>query len=329
MIISASYKTDIPTFYGRWFMNRLRAGYCKMVNPYNRAQVSTISLRPEDVDGFVFWTKNVGPFMDALVEIRRQGFPFIVQHTINGYPRALESRVVDPARSVSYLRRIHDQLGARVGVWRYDTILMTSITGPDFHRRNFEHLARELEGATDEVVVSFAQVYKKTRTNTDAAAAKHGFSWWDPEESAKRAMLTDLRAIASARGMALTVCSQPGLVVEGTAEARCVDARRISEVAGRLVSAPLKGGRKECGCFYSRDIGDYDTCPHGCVYCYAVQTQILAADRYQRHDPDGEFLFPVPGVPVGPGESPPAEPTPQGQLSLFGSVASRSRSGEG
>jgi len=34
MIISASYKTDIPAFYGEWFMNRLDAGYCDMVNPY-------------------------------------------------------------------------------------------------------------------------------------------------------------------------------------------------------------------------------------------------------------------------------------------------------
>lgn len=325
MIISASYKTDIPTFYSRWFLNRLRAGYCKMVNPYNRLQVSTISLRPEDVDGFVFWTKNLGPFMDALSEVQRLGFPFVVQHTINGYPRALESRVVDAARSVSYMKRLRDQFGPRVGVWRYDTILLTTLTDPDFHRRNFEHLARELEGVTDEVVVSFAQVYKKTRTNTDAAAKAHGFSWWDPEDQTKRAMLGDLRAIAAARGMTLTVCSQPGLVVEGTAEARCVDARRISEVSGRFIDAPLKGGRKECGCFYSRDIGDYDTCPHGCVYCYAVQTQSLAADRYQKHDPDGEFLFPVPGAPVGPGEPKAPATSPPSQLGLFGSSTGRPR----
>src|ERR1700694_1401224 len=80
MIISASYKTDIPAFYGEWFMNRLRAGSCKMVNPYG-GQIYTISLVREDVDGFVFWTKNIGPLLKHLPEIHEGGYPFIVQHT--------------------------------------------------------------------------------------------------------------------------------------------------------------------------------------------------------------------------------------------------------
>lgn len=319
MIISASYKTDIPAFYGRWFMNRVNAGYCKMINPFNRHQICTISLRREDVDGFVFWTKNVGPFLGALSELRNRGFPFIVQHTINAYPRALESRVVDAARAVRHFRRIHDEHGPKVAVWRYDTILFTSLTEADFHRRNFEQLARGLEGTTDEVVVSFAQIYQKTKINTDAAAAEHGFTWRDPSESEKRALLADLAAMARARGMRLTVCSQPGLVVEGTEEARCVDARRLTEVAGHFVNAKLKGARKECGCFHSRDIGDYDTCPHGCVYCYAVRSRDLASSRYREHDPDGEFLFPVAGAALDPGERPKnGEREDASQLSLFG-----------
>lgn len=314
MIISASYKTDIPAFYGRWFLNRLDAGYCKMANPFNRAQISTISLRSEDVDGFVFWTKNAGPFLGTLAEVGRRGFPFVVQYTINAYPRALESRVVDAARSVQHMRRIHDDHGPRVGVWRYDTILFTSLTDRDFHRRNFEILARDLEGVTDEVVVSFAQIYRKTRVNIDVAAAEHAFRWWNPEDQVKRELLDELRTMAEARGMCLTVCSQPELVTEGTSEARCVDARRISEVAGRVVNARIKGCRKECGCFESRDIGDYDTCPHGCVYCYAVRSRDLASRNYKQHDPEGEFLFPVAGEPFG--EAP--RSLRRGQMDLFG-----------
>ena len=181
------------------------------------------------------------------------------------------------------------------------------------HPEWFPTVPLEFGRTTDEVVVSFAQVYKKTRVNTDAASAEHGFEWRDPADAAKRELLVELRAMAEARGMSLTVCSQPGLVVEGTAEARCVDARRISEVAGRFVNARLKGGRKECGCFYSRDIGDYDTCPHGCVYCYAVRSRDLASKRFKEHDPDGEFLFPVAGVPTGEGPQKPS----RRQLGLF------------
>jgi hypothetical protein len=99
VIISASYKTDIPTFYGEWFMHRLRAGYCKVVNPYGR-QVYRVALDRPAVDGFVFWTKNVAPFLKHLPEVSERGFPFVVQHTINGYPRQLETAVVDVERSV-------------------------------------------------------------------------------------------------------------------------------------------------------------------------------------------------------------------------------------
>jgi hypothetical protein len=86
MIISASYKTDIPTFYGEWFVRRLRAGFCGMVNPYNR-QAYRVNLDRGSVDGFVFWTKNVGPFLKYLPEVQARGFPFVVQYTINAYPR--------------------------------------------------------------------------------------------------------------------------------------------------------------------------------------------------------------------------------------------------
>ena len=106
MIISASYKTDIPTFYGVWFMNRLRAGYCKMVNPWNRNQVIRVSLALKDVDGIIFWTKNIAPFLPHLREVFARGYRFVIQHTINAYPRALEFAVVDASRSIQHLHEI-------------------------------------------------------------------------------------------------------------------------------------------------------------------------------------------------------------------------------
>ena len=132
MIISASYKTDIPTFYGEWFMNRLKAGYCKMVNPYNQ-QVYTVNLNLDSVDGFVFWTKDAGPFLKHLVEIKRMGYPFIVQHTITGYPRELEYRVIDSSRTIEHMKTLADLYGPDVAVWRYDPIVITSLTPLEWH----------------------------------------------------------------------------------------------------------------------------------------------------------------------------------------------------
>ena len=304
MIISASYKTDIPTFYGEWFMKRLSAGYCKMVNPYG-GQIYTIDLMPESVDGFVFWTKNIGPFLKYLPEISGRGYPFMVQHSINGYPRELEFRVLNYEHTCEAMQRLAAEYGPDVGVWRYDPIVFTSLTPLDWHRRNFEMLAQALEGATNEVVISFAQVYKKTRRNMDEAAREFAFSWDEHEAMTQehgRALAVELAQIAVAHGMQLKVCSQAAFLVPGVVvEARCVDAERLERIARISLQGKVKlqGNRKECGCFASRDIGAYDTCPHGCVYCYAVQQRDVALRRFKEHDPAGEFLFPPYGLIVG------------------------------
>lgn len=307
MIISASYKTDIPTFYGEWFSRRLQAGYCKMVNPYGR-QVYGVALDRRSVTGFVFWTKNVGPFLKYLPEVRERGFPFVVQYTINGYPRALETSVVDAQQSVESAWRVRELFGRRALVWRYDTILLTSLTPEGFHQDNFKRLASRLEGATDEVVVSFAQMYKKTKRNLDQAAEHEDFSWSDPTPDRKRSLLRQLALIAREHRIQLTVCSQRDLLTDGTEDAKCVDVHRLQDLAGGALQARLKGNRKECGCFESRDIGEYDTCPHGCVYCYAVQNRELALTRFRKHDPASEFLFEPEGA---------AAPPRSGTLPLF------------
>ena len=315
MIISASYKTDIPAFYGEWFRNRLHAGFCRMTNPYNKNQRYLVSLHKEDVDGFIFWTKNLIPFVDTLDEVYQQSFPFVVQYTINGYPRSLETRVVDANQSVESFRAASEKYGAKALVWRYDTIILSTITDADFHRDNFAHLASQLAGSTDEVVVSFMQLYKKTRLNLDEAARAHNFDWYDPLPEVKRGLLSDLVEIAAGHDIRLSICTQPNLMVPGASEARCVDAQRLINVAGRPFQSRIKGMRLECGCYESKDIGEYDTCPHGCVYCYAVRQRPLALQRYQNHDPLGEYLFPQKSL--SPSDAGLLDTQQQEQLPLF------------
>jgi len=290
MIISASYRTDIPAFYGDWFMNRLRAGYCMVRNPYG-GQAARVSLRREDADGFVFWTKDLRSFAGRLPEIRDRGYPFVIQYGINGFPKELEPRVPDAQESVRLLREIGGAFGRRVCVWRYDTVAISSLTPPDFHLRNFERLARALSGATDEVVISFLHPYKKTVRQMDNAARRLGFQWRDPPTEKKKSLAAALAQIAKSQNIQLSICAQREYLVPGATDAHCVDAERLSEVAGRKISAGSKGHRKTCGCHESRDIGEYDTCLHGCVYCYAVNDATLAAQRFRDHDPMSEFLF--------------------------------------
>lgn len=314
MIISASYKTDIPTFYGRWFANRLRASFCKIVNPYNN-KVSVVSLRPDDVDGFVFWTKNIGPFLDRLADIHALGLPFVVQHTINGYPRELEQAVVDAERAVQHIHSISERYGPRVCVWRYDTILLSSLTTRSFHLDTFAQLAKALAGAIDEVTISFVRLYSKTIRNVTNAARDAGFDWFDPKDEWKRALVGELTTIAAIYNIRLTVCSQPDYLVTGAFEARCIDADRLADVLGRKIVVSERGNREGCRCAQARDIGEYDTCPHGCVYCYAVQDRTLALERFRNHDPESEFLFPPSDAIEAPSKVQPS--VRRVQLSLF------------
>ena len=288
MIVSASYRTDIPAFYAPWFLARLAAGACRVRNPYGGKEYE-VSLGPDAVDGFVFWTRNFRPLAPDLARVAAVA-PFAVQFSVLGYPHALDRAVIGVADAVAQLRGLRRDWGSRVAVWRYDPVVLTSLTPPDWHLANFAALAKMLDGAVDEVVVSFAAPYRKTTRNLDAAAARHGFTWRDPPTDEKTDLAARLASIAADHGMALTICAQPDIQPAGVAAARCIDAARLSDVAGRPIAAAEKGNRPGCRCAASRDIGAYDTCTHGCAYCYAVQNRDTAARRYHAHDPASEFL---------------------------------------
>lgn len=288
MIVSASYRTDIPALYGDWILRRLAAGQTMVANPYG-GKPYRVSLRRGDVDGFVFWTRNIGPLQERLGDVAAVA-PFMVQFTVTGYPRALEPGVIEAAAAVAQIRSLAQTFGPRAVVWRYDPIVDTNITGKRWHRDNFASLAGALAGAVDEVVVSFAQIYAKTRRNLDVAARQHGFSWRDPEASEKRTLAAELAGIAAAHGMRLTLCTQPDYLVDGVEPARCIDADRLSDIAGRPVASRIKGNRPGCLCHESRDIGTYDSCPQGCAYCYAVSGRSAAKRFLAAHDAEVESL---------------------------------------
>lgn len=305
MIVSASYRTDIPAFYGRWFARRLEAGWCAALNPYS-GKPYRIPLRPPEVAGMVFWTRHVSPFLPVLDKVAEAGLPFVVQHTLTGYPRALEAAVAEPEKGLAGMAEVAQRFGPKAVVWRHDPIVLSSLTPAGWQRAAFAASARRLEGVVDEVVVSFLQVYRKTARNMAAAARAGGFSWHDPGAGQKKALLADLAPIAARHGIRLTLCGQPELLVPGVREARCIDPARLEALAGRPL--PVAGAaHRECACAASRDIGAYDTCPEGCAYCYAVVRRAVARRHHAAHDPASPFL-------LAPPDTPPPPPPAQGTL---------------
>lgn len=279
MIVSASYRTDIPAYYADWFCARLAAGFAEVRNPYN-GRFYRVDLSPATVDGFVFWTRNPAPFAAGFDAVQALARPCVVQMTITGYPRGLEPGVLDADAAVAALRGLSDRLGRRAVVWRYDPVALTAATPAGWHRENVARLAGRLAGATDECVLSFAAIYRKTARNMDAT----GIVWRDPAAAEKRSLLAELAAIVAGEGMAARLCAQPDLLAAGLAPARCIDAARLGDIAGAPVSAKTKGQRPGCLCAESRDIGRYDACPQGCAYCYANASRAAARRSLAAHD---------------------------------------------
>ncbi|MDF1722232.1 MAG: DUF1848 domain-containing protein [Minwuia sp.] len=267
MIISASYRTDIPAFHGNWFRARLGQGFVDVPNPYS-AKTYRVSLAPADVDGFVFWTRNTRPFHAGL-DAARLIAPFMVTYTLTGYPERLEQGVPPVAHAVREIARLARLYGPRAVVWRYDPVLWSDLTPPDFHRQNLARLADKLAPHVDEVTFSAATLYAKSVRNLKRMTPD--VSVFDPDDTAKRDLLADLGEIAVAHGLRPTICSQPHLLSGPLQPAACIDTARLSGIGGQPVTARQKGNRPGCACAESRDVGHYDSCAHACVYCYAVR----------------------------------------------------------
>jgi len=293
VIISASRRTDIPAFYAEWMIHRFRAGYCLVPNPINRAQVSRISLRPEDVDAIVFWTRNPRPLMRHLDELDARGYRYYFQFTILGYPRDIDPKSPPLATAVRTLRELAERIGPNRVIWRYDPIVFTGLTPPAFHRENFQRLAESFRGYTQRSVVSVVDRYRKIedrlkRLEGTPAAVE------DCPPAEFESLMRDLAASARAGGMDIVSCAEPiDLRPFGIRPGKCVDDEVIARAFGIEVPNTKDPAQREtCGCVASRDIGMYESCLFGCRYCYATKSFDRARANYNAHDALGPSLLP-------------------------------------
>lgn len=270
MIISASRRTDIPAFFCDWFFDKIQKGFCEVRNPYNPNQISKISLKPDDVDAIVFWTKNPAPIMPRLKELDKQGFRYYFQFTLNGYSREIEACTPPIEERLDVFCLLSEMLGPRRVVWRYDPIIISNKTDHEFHLRTFTDVCRKLEGRTVRVMTSLAEYYRKTERQI---AKIRGYEF--DKDAAKKpetfSLLEQMAKTARSAGMELFSCAQERDYSDiGIKPGACVDARLINEIWGTNLSATKdKGQRKFCQCSVSRDIGTNGTCLGACAYCYA------------------------------------------------------------
>jgi DNA repair photolyase len=284
MIISASRRTDIPAYYAGWLLKRIEERSVLVRNPVNTHQVSRVSLSPEAVDGFVLWTKNPAPMLDRLNRLRDYHYYF--QFTLNAYGKDVEPCLPDVAARVDAFRALADAVGKERVVWRYDPILLSPAYTLGHHLRSFEQLARHLSGYTEKCVISFLDFYPKI------AAAVRALGIIPISDEQKRRIAKSLTEIALSYGIAIETCAEAIDLSElGIGNARCVDDRLLSRISGRPVSAVKdRNQRPACGCAASVDIGAYDTCPHGCRYCYANRNAAAVASCRREYNAASPLL---------------------------------------
>lgn len=308
MIISVSRRTDIPAFFSEWFMRRIRAGYCHVPNPFNAKQIAEVSLLPEDVDVFVFWSKNPAPLLPFLPELDERGYRYLFLYTLNDYPAELEPGVPHLSERLVAFQRLAEHVGPQRVIWRYDPIILSNVTDCRFHEAVFSSLAGALGGLTKRVIVSIADFYRKTDRRLTALQPQGlAFDKTPLQQPEFVQLLRQLKQIAESHHMHMQSCADE-LAVAGIPAGACIDGELLNSLWGIAGLAEDRHQRSTCRCVVSKDIGINDTCLHGCSYCYATRSHRAALANVTRHESDSSVL-------IGP--SLPRQHPPQQQLPLL------------
>lgn len=278
MIVSVSRRTDIPAFYSEWFFNRLKEGYVYVLNPMNLNQVSKVELTPETVDCFVFWTKNAKPMLNRLDELREYNYYF--QYTITGYKTEVEKGIYNKKEVIQTFKELSKKIGKERVIFRYDPIFFSEEYSISYHCKVFKKLCEQLDGYTEKCVISFIDLYKKTERNTQT------LNILPTTIESINNISKKFSEIAQEHNISIETCSEADDLTEfGVKKGKCIDDSVVSKIIGYEVNVKKDDTQREvCGCVKSIDIGQYNTCMHHCLYCYANFNYKQVEDNFKSHD---------------------------------------------
>ena len=288
MIIQTGNRTDIPAFYSQWFTNRLREGFVLARNPFNPVSVTRYRLDPSVVDLIVFCTKNPGPLLrqgDWDLLNRYHQYWFV---TITPYGKDIEPNVPEKTEVMESFRSLSRIVGADCMCWRYDPILIDEAWTVERHIKEFSAMCRKLEGSTHTCVISFIDLYEKVRRNFPQARTVPFETQMD--------LTASLVKIAARHGMVIKPCGEDKrLAITGADCSGCMTQKTFEKAIGQNINLPPNpNNRKECACYITNDIGQYNTCGHLCRYCYANADAGTVRRNMKMHDPESPLLVGLP-----------------------------------
>ncbi|MGE5237528.1 MAG: DUF1848 domain-containing protein [Chloroflexota bacterium] len=312
VIVSASRATDIPAFYPDWFMHRLRAGFVRWFNKFN-GQAHYVSFR--ETRAIVFWTKNAKPMMKHLPELDARGINYYFTYTVNDYEAEGVERNVPPlTERIEAFRRLSDTIGRERVVWRFDPLILTGPVTVDALLDKIRGVGDLIHRHTEKLVISFIDInlYRKVRQNLLAGGIRDCREF-APEDIGNIA--EGLQAMNRQWGLEIATCSESAdLSRYEITHNKCIDNELMTRLfrhdgaltdflhsitvaenpstGGRGKTAEVlkdPGQRKSCRCIPSKDIGQYDTCAHSCLYCYANTSPEKARSNYEKQGKRGQY----------------------------------------
>lgn len=283
MILNTGSRTDIPAYYSDWFYNRIKEGYVLSRNPFYPTQITKYLLNPEVIDMIVFCTKNPSPMLGRLSLLSSfDSFWFV---TITPYGTEIEPHVPTVESVIESFQKLSRQIGKERISWRYDPIFVTDRYSVSYHIDQFRQMAKALSGYTGQCVVSFIDLYEKTKRNFSEARMV--------TSAEQEAIVAAFSETATEYKLQIHLCCENVNLIRKNVDADgCMSKAVLEKALGCKLRAPQKKmARKECSCLLGADIGAYNTCGHGCLYCYANYDSATVAKNRKLHDPASPLLI--------------------------------------
>ena len=281
MILFASGRTDIPAFYSNWFINRVKAGFVDVRNPFNQKLVSRINF--SDVDLIMFCSKNPLPMIDKLDILN---VPVLFHVTVTPYGKDVEPNIPDKRLIIEGVKKLSLVLAIDNVVVRYDPIFLSDKYNVDYHIRAFDKLCKRLNGYVNKIIVSFMDEYKNVRSNKNILKYR-AFT----KEDYKRIGEAFSKS-AKDNGMSVQTCFEDeDLTQYGFINGECLSHELAYILTGKKFKSSNVRKEKKCECVQMVDIGDYNSCMHMCKYCYANYDEKIVSTNFKMHDDNSSLLI--------------------------------------
>lgn len=330
LIISASRSTDIPAFYADWFFHRLKVGYSAWTNPFNGKKLFVSynktrfivfwSKNPRPLLNHLNFLKerNIGCYIQfTLNDYEKEG---------------LERGVPKLSERIDTFKQLVDNLGMGRVIWRFDPLILTDDISIDTLLSKIERIGDQLKGYTEKLVFSYADIlsYRKVKANLEKNHIPY-HEWTEPQMLVFAERLAELNrsweyTLATCGekvdlqqfGIEHNHCIDDNLIVRlAYHDKELMDFLKVKtfpmptpNLFGESEPLPKdaiilpnntyathgdnrdKGQRLFCGCIMSKDVGEYNTCPHLCEYCYANSSKEIAVKNWKEHkkNPFGETI---------------------------------------